>query len=179
LLPPRPRRAAVGPKPPAPSPGARPPPPRAASLGVDKPLLVQYVTWIGGFVHADLGTSLSFHVPVAELLGRGLVNSLKLALVAFVMVVPLGVLGGIGAALRLGGLAARLITVIGLPARVLPEFGSSMVLILVFSVPLKVLPISVQVPPDADPLTQIYHLILPALPLVLVLFGYIARITRS
>jgi len=40
-------------------------------------------------------------------------------------------------------------------------------------------PISVQVPPDADPLTQIYHLILPSLPLVLVLFGYIARITRA
>ncbi len=150
-----------------------------ASLGVDKPLLVQYVTWIAGFVHADLGTSLSFHVPVAELLGRGLVNSLKLAVVAFVMVVPLGVLGGIVAALRRGGLADRLITVIGLSATVVPEFVSSIVLILVFSVTLKVLPISVQVPPDADPLTQIYHLILPALPLVLVLFGYIARITRS
>src|SRR6202022_2514620 len=39
--------------------------------------------------------------------------------------------------------------------------------------------ISVQVPATADPLTQIYHLILPSLPLVLVLFGYIARITRS
>ena len=150
-----------------------------ASLGVDKPLVVQYVTWIAGFVHADLGTSLSFHVPVAELLGRGLVNSLKLAVVAFVMVVPLGVLGGIVAALRRGGLADRLITVIGLSATVVPEFVSSIVLILVFSVTLKVLPISVQVPPDADPLTQIYHLILPALPLVLVLFGYIARITRS
>src|SRR5262249_60703410 len=134
LLPPRPRRAAVGPKPPAPSPGARPPPPRAAWVGVDKPLLVQYVTWIGGFVHADLGTSLSFHVPVAELLGRGLVNSLKLALVAFVMVVPLGILGGIVAALRRGGLADRLITIVGLSATVVPEFVSSIVLILVFSV---------------------------------------------
>ena len=47
------------------------------------------------------------------------------------------------------------------------------------SISLKVLPISVQVPPGADPFTQIYHLILPSLPLVLVLFGYIARITRA
>src|SRR5262249_8795150 len=150
-----------------------------ASLGVDKPLLVQYVTWIGGFVHADLGTSLSFHVPVAELLGRGLVNSLKLALVAFVMVVPLGVLGGIVAALRRRALADRRRPAHGLCEPVVPGCGARLVLLLVFSVPLKVLPISVQVPPDADPLTQIYHLILPALPLVLVLFGYIARITRS
>ena len=150
-----------------------------ASLGVDRPLVVQYVTWIGGFLHADLGTSLAYHVPVADLLGRALVNSLKLAAVAFAMVVPLGVLGGIVAALRRGGLADRLITVLGLSATVVPEFVSSIVLILVFSVGLKILPISVQVPPDADPLTQVYHLILPALPLVLVLFGYIARITRS
>jgi peptide/nickel transport system permease protein len=149
------------------------------SLGVDGPLLSQYLTWTGGLLHADLGTSLSFHVPVAQLLGRGLLNSLKLALVAFVIVVPLGILGGVVAALRRGDLTDRVITTVGISATVVPEFVSSILLILVFSVFLRVLPISAQVPPDADPLTQIYHLILPALPLVLVLFGYIARITRS
>ncbi|HKF77660.1 MAG TPA: ABC transporter permease [Candidatus Dormibacteraeota bacterium] len=149
------------------------------ALGVDRPLLVQYATWIGGFLHADLGTSLSFHVPVADLLGRGLLNSLKLGLVAFAMVVPLGLLGGIVAALRRGGPADRLITVVGLSATVVPEFVSSIVLILVFGVLLRLLPVTAQAPPDADPLTQLYHLVLPALPLVLVLFGYIARITRA
>jgi peptide/nickel transport system permease protein len=149
------------------------------SLGVDRSLLVQYLSWIGGFVHGDLGMSLSFHVPVSELLLRGLGNSLKLAAVAFVIVVPLSIFGGIVAALRRGRLLDRVITVGGLSATAMPEFVTSIVLILVFSVTLKVLPISVQVPADADPLTQIYHLILPALPLVLVLFGYIARITRA
>jgi peptide/nickel transport system permease protein len=149
------------------------------SLGVDRPLPVQYLSWIGGFLHADLGTSLAFHLPVSQLLGRGLVNSLKLGLVAFLIVVPLGVLGGVLAALRRGGLVDRLVTIVGLSATVIPEFVSSIVLIIVFSVTLKVLPISAQFPPGADPLTQLYHLILPALPLVLVLFGYIARITRS
>jgi peptide/nickel transport system permease protein len=149
------------------------------SLGVDRPLLVQYVSWIGGFVHGDLGMSLSFHVPVSELLLRGLGNSAKLAAVAFVIVVPLSIFGGIVAALRRGRMLDRVITVGGLSATAMPEFVTSIVLILVFSVTLKVLPISVQVPADADPLTQIYHLILPSLPLVLVLFGYIARITRA
>ncbi len=149
------------------------------SLGVDRPLLVQYLTWIGGFLRGDLGTSLSFHIPVSQLLLRGLGNSVKLALVAFVIVVPLSIFGGVVAALRRGRLLDRIITVGGLSATAMPEFVTSIVLILVLSIGLKVLPISVSVPPDADPLTQIYHLILPSLPLVLVLFGYIARITRA
>ena len=149
------------------------------SLGVDQPLLVQYLQWIGGFVHGDLGLSLSYHVPVSQLLLTGLGNSAKLAAVAFVIVVPLSILGGVVAALRHGKLIDRIITVGGLSATAMPEFVTSIVLILVLSISLKLLPISVEVPPDADPLTQLYHLLLPALPLVLVLFGYIARITRA
>ncbi|HYT13432.1 MAG TPA: ABC transporter permease [Candidatus Nitrosopolaris sp.] len=149
------------------------------ALGVDRPLLTQYFDWIGGFIRGDLGTSLSFHVPVSELLLRGLGNSVKLALVAFVIVVPLSILGGVVAALRRGTLIDRFISIGGLSATAMPEFVTSIVLILVLSISLKLLPISVQVPPGADPLTQIYHLILPSLPLVLVLFGYIARITRA
>jgi peptide/nickel transport system permease protein len=149
------------------------------ALGVDRPLLVQYLDWVGGFLHGDMGMSLAFHVPVSELLLRGLGNSVKLALVAFIIVVPLSIFGGVVAALRRGTLVDRIITIGGLSATAMPEFVTSIVLILVLSITLKVLPISVQVPPDADPLTQIYHLILPSLPLVLVLFGYIARITRA
>lgn len=149
------------------------------ALGVDQPLLTQYFVWIGGLLRGDLGDSLAFHVPVSQLLVRGLTNSAKLAAVAFVLVVPLSILGGILAALRRGKLTDRVITVVGLSATVVPEFVSSIILILLLSVTFKILPISVQVPADADPLTQIYHLILPALPLVLVLFGYIARITRA
>ena len=149
------------------------------SLGTDRPLVVQYFSWVGGFLHGDLGDSLAYHVPVANLLLRGLGNSIKLALVAFVIVVPLSIFGGVVAALRRGKLLDRIITIGGLSATVVPEFVTSIVLILILSVNLKVFPISVQVPANADPLTQIYHLILPALPLVLILFGYIARITRS
>jgi peptide/nickel transport system permease protein len=149
------------------------------ALGVDRPLLTQYFDWVGGLLRGDLGTSLAYHAPVSQLLLQGLGNSAKLAAVAFVIVVPLSILGGIIAALRRGTLIDRIITVGGLSATAMPEFVTSILLILIFSVTLKVLPISVQVPPDADPLTQIFHLLLPSLPLVLVLFGYIARITRA
>ena len=148
-------------------------------LGTDRPVLVQYWDWISGVARGDLGFSISFSRPVTELLGRALVNSLKLAALAFVIVVPLALLGGIFAALRQGTAIDRIITVGGLSATVIPEFVSGIVLILVFAVWLRWLPGTANPPPGSSIFTQMRYLILPAIPLVLVLFGYIARITRA
>jgi peptide/nickel transport system permease protein len=62
---------------------------------------------------------------------------------------------------------------------VVPEFVSGIVLILLFGIWLDLLPISAGWPEGAGPLTQIYYLILPSIPLVFVLFGYIARMARA
>jgi peptide/nickel transport system permease protein len=150
-----------------------------ARLGTDRPLLVQYWDWITSAVTGDLGFSISFSRPVTELLGRALVNSLKLAALAFVIVVPLSLAGGILAALKRGTIVDRLITVGGLSATVIPEFVSGIVLIVVFAVFLRWLPGFATAPQGSGFFTQLRHLILPAIPLVLVLFGYIARITRA
>jgi peptide/nickel transport system permease protein len=151
----------------------------AKELGTDRPLVVQYGDWIWGAVRGDLGMSARLSRPVTELLGRALVNSAKLASVAFVIVVPLSIFGGVLAALRRGKLTDRLITVGGLSATVIPEFVSGIVLILVFAIWLNWLPGTAAAPSGAGVITQIRHLILPAIPLVLVLFGYIAKITRA
>jgi peptide/nickel transport system permease protein len=148
-------------------------------LGVDRPLVIQYVSWLGGAVHGDFGRSLSFRAPVSDLLGRALVNSLKLAAVAFVMVVPLGILGGIVASLNRDKFLDRFISVTGLSGIAMPEFVTGIVLILLFGITLRIFPITATAPAGSGPLTQIYYLIMPALPLVFVLFGYIARITRA
>jgi len=148
-------------------------------LGVDRPILVQYLSWLGGALHFDFGNSLSYREPVSGLLGRALVNSLKLGAVAFVIVVPLGILGGVVAALNRGRFLDRLITVAGLSATVVPEFVSGIVLIILLGITLRLLPITAQAPDGSGPLTQVYYLIMPALPLVLVLFGYLARIARA
>jgi peptide/nickel transport system permease protein len=148
-------------------------------LGTDRPLLVQYWDWITSALTGDLGFSISFSRPVTELLGRALVNSLKLAALAFVIVVPLSLAGGVLAALKRGTIVDRLITVGGLSATVIPEFVSGIVLIVVFAVFLRWLPGFATAPQQSGFLTQLRHLILPAIPLVLVLFGYIARITRA
>lgn len=148
-------------------------------LGTDRPLLVQYGDWIGGAVTGDLGQSITYSRPVTEMLGRALINSAKLAALAFVVVVPLSLLGGIVAALRRGKFTDRLVTIGGLSATVIPEFVSGIVLILVFAVWLGWLPGTATAPAGSSLLTQMRYLILPTIPLVLVLFGYIARITRA
>ncbi len=148
-------------------------------MGTDRPLVVQYGDWISGFVVGDLGKSYAYRAPVAPFLATALINSSKLSLVAFLLVVPLGILGGVIAALYRGRAADRIISVAGLSATIVPEFVSGIVLILVFGVWLRWFPISATWPPGASALTQLYYLILPALPLVLILFGYIARMARA
>jgi peptide/nickel transport system permease protein len=148
-------------------------------LGVDRPLVVQYWTWVTGLLHGDFGTSTQFRAPVGPYISAALVNSIKLAALAFVIVVPLGIIGGVVAALNYGRAADRIISVAGLSATTVPEFVSGIVVIVVFGVALKVLPVSASAGTGASAASQFQHLILPAIPLVLVLFGYIARMARA
>jgi peptide/nickel transport system permease protein len=113
------------------------------------------------------------------MLGTALGNSSKLAVLAFVVVVPLSILGGVIAALKRGTLIDRSITVFGLSATVIPEFVSGIVMIVLFAITLRWLPGGAQAPAGSGFFQQVRFLILPAIPLVLVLFGYIARITRA
>jgi peptide/nickel transport system permease protein len=147
--------------------------------GLDKPVLTQYWDWVSHFVRGDLGTSLQYDVSVSSLLDSALVNSLKLAAFAFVLVVPLSIVGGTVAALRRGRATDRVITLTGLSLTSIPEFVTAIVLIVVFGVALKWLPVIATTPSGAGFFTQLKYLLLPALALVAVLFGYIARITRS
>jgi peptide/nickel transport system permease protein len=148
------------------------------SLGVDRPLIVQYWTWVTGIVRGDLGTSYQFRASVSSFLFPAIGRSLKLAAVAFVIVVPLSIVGGVVAALNRGRAVDRVISVTGLSLSTLPEFVSGVVLIVVFAIGLKVLPVTASAPQGSSVPTQIRYLILPAIPLVLILFGYIARIAR-
>lgn len=148
-------------------------------VGADQPLVRQYLSWIGHFLTGDMGASFVFRSPVAPFVGNALLNSMKLAAVAFAIVVPLSIGAGVFAAMHPGRWQDRVISITGLSLTVVPEFVSSIALILVFGVWLRWLPISAATRPGTDWLEQLRHLILPALPLVLVLFGYIARMARA
>jgi ABC-type dipeptide/oligopeptide/nickel transport systems, permease components len=149
------------------------------AAGLDRPLVVQYWDWFTSFLHGDFGTSLQYNVPVSDLLGPSLINSLKLAAVAFVLVVPLSILGGTVSGLRRARATDRVITITGLSLTAIPEFVTAIVLILIFGITLKWLPVSATAPPGSNVATQVKYLLLPSFALVAVLFGYIARITRA
>jgi peptide/nickel transport system permease protein len=143
-------------------------------LGVDQPVLTQYWNWITHFP----GTSQQYQAPIGPILTSALGRSLKLALFAFVIVVPLGIIGGVVAALNVGRPLDRTISILGQSALTVPEFVSGIILILIFAVGLSWLPVSATPPSGAGFFTQLKYLILPTIPLVLILFGYIARMAR-
>jgi peptide/nickel transport system permease protein len=148
-------------------------------LGVDRPLLTRYLSWLGGLLHGDFGTSYTYQSAVEPFVRAALINSVKLAVLAFVIVVPLGIIGGVVAALYAGRGADRIISVTGLSLSSVPEFVSGIVVIVIFGVTLKVLPVTASAGAGAGAFNQFRHLILPAIPLVFVLFGYIARMARA
>jgi peptide/nickel transport system permease protein len=144
-------------------------------LGVDKPVVTQYWHWLSHFP----GTSLQFSAPIGPLLTSALGNSLKLAVFAFIVVVPLGIVMGVVAALNVGKPIDRVISVVGLSGTTVPEFVSGIILILAFAIGLKLLPETATPPPGSGFFTSLKYLILPVIPLVLVLFGYIMRMARA
>lgn len=148
-------------------------------LGLNRPILSQYWSWVSGLFQGDMGTSYQFRAPVSSFLVPALGRSLKLAVVAFVIVVPLSIIAGVIAALRRGRAVDRTISVTGLSLSTVPEFVSGIVLIVVFAIGLKVLPVTANPPAGTSPPGQLRYLILPAIPLVFILFGYIARMTRA
>ena len=148
--------------------------------GLDKPLITQLFNWIRDLLSGDLGVSMSTSRPVSETLIPALGYSARLAGVAFVLIVPLSIAGGIIAAMNRGKKVDRAVTVGGLSAAVIPEFVWAVILLLLFGVAVQVFPISAM-PDDGNGgfLQSVWHLLLPSIALLLVLFGYIARITRA
>jgi peptide/nickel transport system permease protein len=147
-------------------------------LGTDRPLIVQYWDWISGVLTGDLGESIK-NRPVSDVLLDPLVASAKLALLAFIIVVPLAITGGVFAAMHEGGVRDRLISVGGLSATAIPEFVWAVIFILIFALGLGLFPTTAQFPDGSSVFTQIKYLLLPSLCLVCTLFGYIARMARA
>jgi peptide/nickel transport system permease protein len=148
-------------------------------LGTDEPILTQYVNQMKGYLHGDMGRSVSTRQPISEVLWPALGHSAKLAVLAFLIVVPLSILGGVVAALKEGSVADRVITVGGLSATAIPDFVWAVVLLIVFSLGLGIFPSTAAWPDGSGFLTQVKYLLLPAFCLVFVLFGYIARMARA
>lgn len=140
-------------------------------LGLDRPLAVQYGRWLGGVLRGDLGVSLYSGRPVAALLGDRIVASARLAGVALVLTLLIGVPLGIAAALRRGGVIDALATAIAVSGQAMPIFWLGLLLVVVFSVRLGWLPVS-----GAG---SWRHLVLPGVTLGVSVLPLTMRLTRS
>jgi peptide/nickel transport system permease protein len=151
------------------------------SLGLDKPVPVQYATWLGRALQGDLGRSLELHEPVLNLVLSRYGNTLLLAVAAMVFAGVTGILAGTLAALRPHTLLDRLVMLVTLTANSTPSFWLGLVLILIFSLTLHWLPSSGMdsARGDGGTFDVLQHLVLPAVTLGAISSALIARMTRA
>jgi peptide/nickel transport system permease protein len=147
-------------------------------LGMDRPILDRYWDWLTAFIHGDWGTSPVQQVAVRPLVLDRLRNSLYLGAFAFVLLTPISIGCGVWAALKRDSPIDHVISIVGLSLVALPEFVVGIFVIVIFAIELNLLPVSSTVP-SADPADVIRQLLLPAIPLVCVLFGYVSRMARA
>lgn len=148
-------------------------------LGLDQPLPMQYLGWLGGFVSGDWGRSFSTGSEIRPLVMGRVQNSLRLALLTLVFAVPLAVGLGVIAGLKADSLLDNLISIAALSVVGLPEFVTGLILIQVLAFDLDLLPASSSVAPGAGFVETLPSLVLPALTAALVLLAYVARLTRA
>ncbi|AWJ87037.1 glutathione ABC transporter permease GsiC (plasmid) [Azospirillum sp. TSH58] len=150
-------------------------------LGLDHSLPVRYATWLGNVVTGDLGRSSSLNRPVLDEVAERFAATLVLAGAALVLASVLGLLAGILSAVRQFGLADKLVTLAVLVGISMPSFWLGLLLILVFAVRWRLLPVSgmVSIYGGGDLPDLLWHLALPAATLAIVAAGVIARLTRS
>ncbi len=138
----------------------------------------RYLPLKRGILRGDPGVSIRTGRPVGATLFVRLRNSLVLAGIAFVIVMPLAILLGLIAGLKEGSLLDRILSVGGMSLSVVPEFATAIFVILIFSAWLGLVP-GATVFFDAAPWQRPAMLILPVLTLTLIELGYVLRITRA
>ena len=148
-------------------------------LGTNRPLLIRYVTTVTGIITLDFGDSFVSGQPVLPQVLAAAGRSAKLAALALVITIPLSIAAGLYAARRRDRKADRAIVLLGVASSSIPEFITGTILVVVVGVQLGWLPVLATPPADANVLTQIRYLLMPAIAMAIVYFGYIARMTRA
>lgn len=150
-----------------------------ASYGLDQPLPVQYLAWLGHVVRGDLGTSIYLGRPVTTAILERLPVSLTLTVCAFVIAIVVGVTLGLAAAYWHDTWVDRLVSLVAALGLSMPSFWLGICLIWLFAVQLSALPSGGFVEPWIDLRKALAHLILPAFALGYLQAGLIARMTRT
>jgi peptide/nickel transport system permease protein len=152
-----------------------------AIYGLDQPLPVQYVRWLGQAVKGNLGYSLNSSESVMQKLGRAVPNSLKLSIIAFVVSTALAIILGVISATRRYSVFDQLATLFSFVGIAAPSFWIATLLVYIFAVKLKVLPATSMYTPGKPPefWDGLLHMILPVTVMAIPQIASISRFVRS
>jgi peptide/nickel transport system permease protein len=141
------------------------------SLGLDKPIWIQYVLFLVAIVHGDFGQSIHYHQSVIGLIAQRFPASIELTLAAFVLATVAGIVLGVVAALNRGNAVDMVLRTVAALGQSMPNFWFGLIAIIIFAVNLGWFPTS----GNATPLA----IVLPAVTLALFPLAAIMRVTRS
>jgi peptide/nickel transport system permease protein len=150
-----------------------------AKLGTNDPLIEQYARAMKSLVTLDWGNSFQNGKPVTGLIVSAISRSGILAAYALILTIPIAIIAGLFAGRRRDRPSDRAIVLFGLTFSSIPEFVIGTILVVVLGVQFKLLPVLATPPANASILDLLRFLLMPALAMALVYFGYIARMTRA
>lgn len=151
------------------------------ALGLDQPLPIQYAKWLARTVAGDFGTSIATQISVASLVLPRFLNTLLLTVASLFLSIVIGYSAGLFAALRARKLFDRTAMTVTLLAGSTPPFWLGLILVLLFAIRLRWLPVSgmVDMAGDGGALDVLRHLVLPAVTTALGPAAIITRMVRS
>jgi len=147
--------------------------------GLDKPMIIQYIDWVNGLLHGDMGNSIVKATPVADEIKRRLPITLQLGLLAFVLGIVIGIPAGIICSIRRGTPIDTLVTTLSNIGITVPSFWLGLMLVYIFSLDLKWLPTQGYTPPFDNFGLFVKQLIMPVICLSLFPIASTTRQTRS
>jgi peptide/nickel transport system permease protein len=147
--------------------------------GLDKPIYVQYIDWLGDILRGDLGRSIKVNVPISTLIAERMPRTMYIGFVSLMFSSVFGILVGIVCALRRGSWIDNTLTTIANIGMVIPVFWLAILLMYLFSYKLHWLPTSGWVNPFDDFWGHVKHMVMPFLAVAVGSVAGMARITRS
>ncbi len=149
------------------------------AMHLDDPAIVRFGRWLGGLLTGDLGVSYANRMPIAQLIGGRLLNSLKLAGVTALFAVPVALTLGITAAMWRGRLYDRIVSVVTIGVISVPEFMVATTAVLIFAVHLKWLP-ALSIARDVQGIGELLRVYaMPVFTLAFVISAQMIRMTRA
>ncbi|MFD3155566.1 ABC transporter permease [Haloimpatiens sp. FM7330] len=151
------------------------------SMGLDKPLIYQYKSWIYGFIHGNLGVSFKYNIQVSDIIKKAFCNTMFLAVITIISIILFSIGLGLLCAIKENSIIDKVINKIGTFFYCIPGFWLGLIAILIFSVNLKILPSSgvYDIGYEGNLTNRLKHMILPWFVVFIGHLGYYTNFVRD